>query len=292
MKPQAITLERTGVAQVRIGADQPLALIAGPCAIESESHSLNMAEAILNITSKLGIQLVFKSCYNKDCRSSIESFHGIGVEEGLGILQKVRDTFKIPVTSDVSNIEWIDATAAVVDMVQIPAYLCRQTHLLLAAGETGLPVHIKKGQFLSPWNMKNAAIKVASTGNRNILLTDRGTFLGYNALVSDMRCFRIMKETGFPVCYDATHSIQMPGSLGTSSGGQREFIPDLVRAAIAAGANALFIETHDNPAKALCDATTQLPLEYLEPVLQQAKAVYDLVADLSEVEIIQKAPVR
>ncbi|MCP3952767.1 MAG: 3-deoxy-8-phosphooctulonate synthase, partial [Desulfobacterales bacterium] len=216
MKTDTITLEKEGVAKVTIGPGQPLALIAGPCAIESEAHSLKMAEAILKITDKLGVQLVFKSCYNKDCRSSIESFHGLGLEEGLGILQKVRESFQIPVTSDVSNTAWIDDTAAVVDMVQIPAYLCRQTHLLLAAGETGLPVHIKKGQFLSPWNMKNAAIKVKSTGNRNILLTDRGTFLGYNALVTDMRCFRIMKETGFPVCYDATHSIQMPGSLGTS----------------------------------------------------------------------------
>jgi 2-dehydro-3-deoxyphosphooctonate aldolase (KDO 8-P synthase) len=176
-------------------------------------------------------------------------------------------------------------TARVVDLIQIPAYLSRQTHLLVAAGETGVPVHIKKGQYMSPWNMKNAAIKVESTGNQQIILTDRGTFLGYNMLVTDFRCFRIMRETGYPVCYDATHSIQMPGSLGTSSGGQREFIPALTRAAVGARVNALFMEVHDNPEKALCDATTQLSLKYLEPILLQAKAVYDLVQQWPDIEI-------
>jgi len=244
-----------------------------------------MAEAILDVTSRLGIQLIFKSCYDKDCRSSIKSYHGIGLEKGLDILSKVREQFGIPVTSDVSNVQWVEETAQVIDLIQIPAYLCRQTHLLRAAGKTGLPVHIKKGQFMSPWNMKNAAIKVESTGNKNIILTDRGTTLGYNMLVTDMRSFRIMKESGHPVCYDATHSIQMPGSLGTSSGGQREFIPELTRAAMGAGANALFIEVHDNPQEALCDATTQLPLKFLEPLLVQAKSVYDMVRQFAELEI-------
>ena len=273
------------VEEVVIGDRQPLTLIAGPCAIESEEHCLKMAGEIMEISQRVGVQFVFKSCYNKDCRSSIKSYHGIGLEKGLDILRKVRNTYRIPVTSDVSNIAWMKATADAVDLIQIPAYLCRQTHLLLAAGDTGRPVHIKKGQYMSPWSMKNAVLKVESTGNNQILLTDRGTFMGYNMLVSDMRCFRIMKESGYPVCYDATHSIQMPGSLGTSSGGQREFIPDLTRAAIGARINALFMEVHDDPDHALCDARTQLPLVYLEDLLKQAKQVYDLVQTLPDLQV-------
>lgn len=280
-----VHIGRERVEKVVVGENEPLTLIAGPCAIESEEHSLKMAEEISKITNKLNIQYIFKSCYNKDCRSSIKSFHGIGLEKGLQILSKVREKYKIPVTSDVSNAAWMEETASVVDLIQVPAYLCRQTHILLAAGNTGLPVHLKKGQFLSPWNFKNAVYKIESTGNRNIILTDRGTFFGYNMLVTDMRCFRIMRDSGYPVCYDATHSIQMPASLGTSSGGQREFIPDLTRAAMGAGANALFIEVHDNPQSALCDATTQLPLKFLEALLVQAKAIYDLVRQFPELEI-------
>ena len=280
-----IIIGNKDIDQVTIGSKQPLTVIAGPCAIESEEHCLKMAGNLREIAHRVGVQLIFKSCYNKDCRSSIKSFHGIGLEEGLRILQKVRDTCGIPVTSDVSSSNWMGDTADVVDLIQIPAYLCRQTHLLLAAGETGRPVHIKKGQYMSPWNMKNAVLKVESTGNNQILLTDRGTFMGYNMLVSDMRCFRIMKETGYPVCYDATHSIQMPGSLGTSSGGQREFIPDLTRAAIGARVNALFMEVHDDPDHALCDARTQLPLVYLEDLLKQLKRIYDLVQTLPDLEI-------
>lgn len=244
-----------------------------------------MAKNIKKITKNLGIQYIFKSCYNKDCRSSIKSFHGVGLKKGLSILRKVREQYKIPVTCDVSNVEWMEETAKVVDLIQIPAYLSRQTHLLTAAGKTRLPVHIKKGQYLSPWNMKNAALKVESTGNNRILLTDRGTFFGYNMLVSDMRCFKIMKETGYPVCYDATHSIQMPGSLGTCSGGQREFIPDLTQAAVAAGVNAVFMEIHDNPADALCDATTQLPLKHLKPLLERINKIYKLVQTMDSIEI-------
>jgi 2-dehydro-3-deoxyphosphooctonate aldolase (KDO 8-P synthase) len=280
-----VIIGNPGVKKVIVGEKRPLVLIAGPCAIESEEHSLRMADAILKIADKLGIQYIFKSCYDKDCRSSIKSFHGVGLEKGLHILQKVRETFQIPVTCDVSNAAWMDETAQIVDMIQIPAYLCRQTHLLVAAGETGLPVHIKKGQYLSPWNMKNAALKVESTGNKNIILTDRGTSFGYNMLVTDMRCFRIMKETGYPVCYDVTHSIQMPGSLGTSSGGQREFIPELTLAAMCARVNALFMEVHDSPEDALCDATTQLNLKYLGTLLEQAKTIYELVQQLPEIEI-------
>ncbi len=270
---------------VIIGKKRPLTLIGGPCAIESEDHCMHMCDKIKAITNKLEIQFIFKSCYNKDCRSSIKSFHGVGLDEGLKILEKVKNSFEVPVTCDVSNIEWMETTAEVVDMIQIPAYLCRQTHLLLAAGKTGKPVHIKKGQFLSPWNMKNAVLKIESTGNKKMILTDRGTFFGYNMLVSDMRSIQIMSETGYPVCYDATHSIQMPGSLGTSSGGQREFIPGLTRASIAAGASALFIEIHDDPNKALCDATTQLQLDKLENLLYQAKKIHTAILDLPDLEI-------
>ena len=280
-----VFIGRDDVTSVVVGEKRPLTVIAGPCAIESEDHSLRMAEAICEITQRLDIQYVFKSCYDKDCRSSIKSFHGLGLETGLGILERVRREFKVPVTTDVSDVAWMAATGEVADLIQIPAYLCRQSHLLIAAGNTGMPVNIKKGQFISPWNMKNAALKIESTGNDQIIMTDRGTFMGYNMLVNDMRCIRIMKESGHPVCYDATHSIQMPGSLGTSSGGQREHIPDLVRAAIAARSNALFMEVHDEPGKALCDATTQLPLEFLEPLLEQAKIIYDMVQEMPEIEV-------
>lgn len=273
------------IKKVVVGDGKPLTLIGGPCAIESEEHSLYMAKEIKKITDKLGIQYIFKSCYDKDSRTSIKSYHGIGIDKGLPILRKVKDKIGVPVTCDVSNVSWMDATAEVIDLIQIPAYLSRQTHLLLAAGRTGKPVNIKKGQFLSPWNVKNAALKVASTGNHDIILTDRGTFFGYNMLVSDIRCFKIMKETGYPVCYDGTHSIQLPGSLGTHSGGQREFIPSLVRAAVAAGINALFLEIHDDPDNALCDATTQLPLRHLESLLSQAKIIYDIQQQLPELNI-------
>lgn len=275
------------VREVVVSEDAPLVLIGGPCAIESREHTMRMAEAILAVTDKLGVQLVFKSCFDKDCRSSHKSFLGVGIEEGLEILAEVRREFGVPVTSDVSYLEWVEETAKVVDLIQIPAYLSRQTKLLLAAGETGKPVHVKKGQFLSPWNMKNAAMKIASTGNNGIILTDRGTFFGYDMLVNDMRCFRIMRETGYPVGYDCTHSIQLPGSLGTASGGRREFIPALTRAALAAGADLLFAEIHDNPAEALCDATTQLPLHHLEPLLKQAIAVRDMVRSMPDLEIIE-----
>lgn len=271
------------VARVVIGQHQPLTLIGGPCAIESEQHSLFMASELKAICSRVGVQFIFKSCYDKDCRSSIGSFHGIGLAQGLAILQRVREVHKVPVNCDVSNIEWMQETATVADMIQIPAYLCRQTHLLRAAGATGKPVHIKKGQFMSPWNMKNSVKKVEATGNTNILLTDRGTFFGYNMLVSDFRCLKIMQETGYPVCFDATHSVQMPSAMGTFSGGQREFIPLLVRAAMAAGAQALFMEIHDDPDRALSDPTTQIPLKHVEAVLRQAKAVYDLVRTMPEI---------
>lgn len=264
------------VRRVRIGGTEPLVFIGGPCAIESLDHALYMAERIETICAKVGVPWIYKSCYDKDCRSSPESFHGLGQESGLEILAKVRERFGVPVSSDFSAPEWGAATGQVCDFVQVPAYLCRQTSILRAAAGTGRPVHLKKGQFMSPWNMKNSVRKLERFGCEDILLTDRGTFFGYNMLVNDFRCFPIMMETGYPVCLDASHSIQMPTSMGNISGGQREYIPHLTRAAAACGIHALFIEVHDNPPKALSDANTVMDIVYLERVLSQAKAMHDL----------------
>jgi 2-dehydro-3-deoxyphosphooctonate aldolase (KDO 8-P synthase) len=235
-----------------------------------------MAEMIGAICGRVGVQWIYKSCYDKDCRSSPMSFHGLGLECGLQVLADVRREFDVPVVSDFSEPSWGPATGEVCDMVQVPAYLCRQTSMLRAAARTGRPVHLKKGQFMSPWNMKNSVRKIEVTGNDQILLTDRGTFMGYNMLVNDMRCFPIMTETGYPVCFDATHSVQLPTSLGNISGGQREFIPYLVRAAVACGINALFMEVHNDPANAMSDSNTVLDIQYLENILNQAKAVHEV----------------
>lgn len=270
------------VNKVTIGPKQPLAFIGGPCAIESKEHAFKMAELIGEVCDKLSIPWIYKSCYDKDCRSSAESFHGCGIDSGLEILSEVRNKFKVPVVSDFSDAAWAKQTGEVCDMVQVPAYLCRQTSILRAAAETNRPINLKKGQFMSPWNMKNSVRKIESFGNDQILLTDRGTFMGYNMLVNDMTCFPIMKQSGHPVCYDASHSIQLPTSMGNISGGQREFIPYLVRAALACGVDALFMEVHDNPPKALSDANTVLNIKYLENILYQAKRVYALRNELLE----------
>ncbi len=274
MIPKIITVGGNGVAEVQIGGTLPLAFLGGPCAIETRTHALEMTERIGEVCAALDIPWVYKSCYDKDCRSSENSFHGIGMDAGLDILAEVRSAYKIPVVSDFSDAAWAARTAETVDMLQIPAYLCRQTHVLKAAGETGKPLHVKKGQFMSPWNMKISVRKIESTGNEQILLTDRGTFFGYNMLINDYRNFPIMLETGYPVCFDATHSVQMPTSMGNVSGGQREFIPHLVRAAAGAGINALFMEVHDNPNEALSDPNTQLDIRYLKNILAQAKAMH------------------
>lgn len=274
MKPKQITVGYDGVRPVVIGGTEPIVFIGGPCAIESPDHSFMMAERIGAICRKLEISWIFKSCYDKDCRSSLDSFHGLGLEEGLQVLATVRREFGVPVTSDFSDPSCGAATGEVCDLVQVPAYLCRQTSILRAAALTKRPVHLKKGQFMSPWNMKNSARKLESFGCKSILLTDRGTFFGYNMLVNDFRAFPIMAETGYPVCFDGTHSIQLPTSMGNISGGQREFIPHLVRAAAACGINALFMEVHDNPPKALSDANTVLDIQYLERVLAYAKAMH------------------
>ena len=271
------------VNKVHIGENLPLAFLGGPCAIESRDHAFKMAELIGEICLKVGISWVYKSCYDKDCRSSPESFHGLGKDYGLTILSDIRAEFKVPVVSDFSDAAWAPATGEVCDMVQVPAYLCRQTSILRAAANTGRVIHLKKGQFMSPWNMKNSVRKIESFGNNQILLADRGTFMGYNSLVNDMTSFPIMQKTGYPVCFDATHSIQLPTSMGNISGGQREFIPFLVRAAVGCGINALFMEVHDNPKKALSDANTVLDIKYLKNILEQAVLMHQ-----TRLEILDK----
>jgi len=280
MEKTTVEVGYGSVARVKIGDRLPLAFIGGPCAIESRKHAFKMAESINEICRRVNIPWIYKSCYDKDCRSSPDSFHGIGVDDGLRILSDIRDEFSVPVVSDFSEPSWAVATGEVCDLVQIPAYLCRQTSILRAAAQTNRPVHLKKGQFMSPWNMKNSVRKLEADGCNQIILADRGTFMGYSMLVNDMTCFPIMAETGYPVCFDATHSIQMPTSMGNISGGQREFIPYLVRAATACGINSLFMEVHDDPPNALSDANTVLDIQYLENILGQAKIVHETRLEL------------
>jgi len=263
------------VKPVEIGADLPLVFIGGPCAIESRDHALFMADKISAICSELGLNWIYKSCYDKDCRSAPDSFHGLGVDHGLSILSEIRDMFNVPVVSDFSDPAWGKATGEVCDLVQVPAYLCRQTSILRSAASTGRPIHLKKGQYMSPWNMKNSVRKLEHFGIKDILLTDRGTFFGYNMLVNDFTSLPIMAKTGYPVCFDATHSIQLPTSMGNVSGGQRNFIPHLVRAAAATGINALFMEVHNDPSNALSDPNTVLDIQYLPYVLRNAQEIHN-----------------
>ena len=280
MNKKLIQIGYGNVPKIKIGDRLPLVFIGGPCAIETREHAFKMAKEIQVICRRVGIDWIYKSCYDKDCRSSPDSFHGLGPDHGLRILADIRDEFGIPVVSDFSDPSWGIATGEVCDLVQVPAYLCRQTSILQAAAKTERPVHLKKGQFMSPWNMKNSVRKIEAFGNDKILLTDRGTFFGYNMLVNDMTNFPIMARTGYPICFDATHSIQMPTSMGNISGGQREFIPYLVRAAVACGVNALFMEVHDDPPNALSDANTVLDIKYLENILGQAKDVHQMRLEL------------
>ena len=263
------------VNKICIGDNHPLVFILGPCAIESRDHAFLMAELISNICNKSGVPWIYKSCYDKDCRSSPKSFHGIGIDQGLKILSEVRDNFNVPVVADFSNSSWAEKTGSICDMVQVPAYLCRQTSILKAAANTKKPVLLKKGQFMSPWNLKNSVKKITAEGNEQVLLTDRGTFFGYNMLVNDMTSFPIMAQTGNPVCFDATHSVQLPTSMGNISGGQREFIPYLVRAAVACGVNALFMEVHNDPDNAKSDSNTVLDIKYLENIIFQARNIHE-----------------
>ncbi|WP_406238285.1 3-deoxy-8-phosphooctulonate synthase [Acetobacter orientalis] len=259
-----------------VGNSQPFVLIAGPCQIESAAHALETASALKEICEKAEIGLIYKSSFDKANRTSLSSARGVGMHEGLSILADVRECLSLPVLTDVHAPEQCAPVAEAVDVLQIPAFLCRQTDLLLAAGRTGAAVNVKKGQFLAPWDMQHVAAKIASTGNHNIMLCERGTSFGYNTLVNDMRGLPVMAQTGYPVVFDATHSVQQPGGLGGASGGQREFAPVLSRAALAIGVAALFIETHQNPDQAPSDGPNMLPLTTLPTLLEQFKAFDDL----------------
>jgi 2-dehydro-3-deoxyphosphooctonate aldolase (KDO 8-P synthase) len=253
------------------GLSQPFFLIAGPCVIESEKLVLNTAFKLKDITTRLGIPFIFKSSFDKANRSSINSYRGPGMQEGLRILQKVKQQLDVPVLTDVHEDTDIPAVAEVVDVLQTPAFLCRQTNFITRVAAAGLPVNIKKGQFLSPWEMKNVSDKAKATGNEQIMVCERGASFGYNNLVSDMRSLAIMRDTGCPVVFDGTHSVQLPGGQGDSSGGQREFIPVLARAAIAVGIAGLFMETHPDPANAKSDGPNAWPLDRMEALLKTLK---------------------
>jgi 2-dehydro-3-deoxyphosphooctonate aldolase (KDO 8-P synthase) len=261
------------LAGAHIGIDQPLLVIAGPCVIESETLVQEVAGRLREITRRLALPFVFKSSFDKANRSSKKSFRGPGLEQGLKVLEGVRRTFGVPVLTDVHEDTPLAEVAAVVDVLQTPAFLCRQTNFILNVAACGKPVNIKKGQFLSPWEMRNVVEKARSTGNEHIMVCERGFSFGYNNLVADMRSLAVMRECDCPVIFDATHSVQLPGGRGESSGGQREFVPVLARAAVAAGVAGVFMETHPNPERALSDGPNAWPLERIEPLLETLKAL-------------------
>ena len=269
------------VRDIRIGNDLPFVLIAGPCQIESEAHAFEVADALRDAAQAAGVPLIYKSSFDKANRTSAGAARGVGMARGLAILAAVRERFLIPVLTDVHAADQCDPAAEVVDVLQIPAFLCRQTDLLLAAGETGRAVNVKKGQFLAPWDMAQVAAKIASTGNESILLTERGVSFGYNALVNDFRGLPIMARTGYPVVFDATHSVQQPGGQGTHSGGQREFAPVLARAALAVGVAAVFIEAHPDPDAAPSDGATMIPLADMPALIRRLQA-FDQLAKRPE----------
>jgi 2-dehydro-3-deoxyphosphooctonate aldolase (KDO 8-P synthase) len=273
---EAATQRVVQVGTVAIGNDRPFVLIAGPCAIESRSHAMEMADALRGLSASTGVPVIYKSSYDKANRTSVAGARGIGMADGLAILAEVRERFGLPVLTDVHGPEQCAPAAEAVDVLQIPAFLCRQTDLLLAAGETGKTINVKKGQFLAPWDMAHVAAKIASTGNHNVLLCERGASFGYNTLVSDMRGLPIMARTGYPVVFDATHSVQQPGGQGASSGGQREFAPVLARAALAVGVAAVFIETHEDPDRAPSDGPNMIPLREMPALVARLKAYDDL----------------
>lgn len=261
------------IGGIEVGNDLPFALIAGPCALESREHALETSQALVEIARRCGIGLIYKTSFDKANRTSLNSPRGIGMKKALPILAEVRERWNCPVLTDVHTEEQCAPVAEAVDVLQIPAFLCRQTDLLVAAARTGRAVNVKKGQFLAPWDMKNVAAKLVSAGNENVLLTERGVSFGYNTLVSDMRSLPIMAETGFPVVFDATHSVQQPGGQGTSSGGQREFVPVLARAAVAVGVAAVFMETHQDPDSAPSDGPNMIPLAQIEQIVQVLAAL-------------------
>ncbi len=262
--------------------ETPFVLLSGPCALEGRDRVLRIAEGIKKITDKLGIPYVFKASYDKANRSSIDSYRGPGLEDGLELLSEVKERFDLPLLSDVHTVEQAEIAGEVLDIVQVPAFLSRQTDLVVAAGETDKIVNVKKGQFLAPWDIDQVVKKIESTGNERIILTERGASFGYNNLVVDMRSIPRMKETGYPVVFDATHSVQLPGGQGNKSGGEREYVPHLTRAACGVGIDALFMEVHDNPEVAKSDSSTMIPLDKLEDILKQALAIDEVVKGRSE----------
>lgn len=266
------------VGDVEIGG-RDLFLIAGPCVIESEEHCLRMAEQIKRVAESLAVPFIFKASYDKANRSSLRSFRGPGLHRGVRILERVKRELDVPILTDVHETQQVPVAAEVVDVVQIPAFLCRQTDLLLAAGRSGRAVNLKKGQFMAPWDMHHAVEKVTSTGNHRVMITERGTSFGYNNLVVDMRSFPIMRRWGYPVVFDVTHSLQLPGGEGSRSGGLAEFIEDLARAGVACGVDGLFMEVHDHPERALSDGPNALALERLAPLLSMVKALHAVIQE-------------
>ena len=265
------------IGNVSVGNDLPLALISGPCALEGRNHALEMSHALVEMTDRLGIGLIYKTSFDKANRTSLKGNRGIGMKEGLPILAEVRETYGCPVVTDVHLPDDCATVAEVVDLLQIPAFLCRQTDLIVAAAKTGKALNIKKGQFLAPWDMVNVVAKAVESGNENVMVCERGTSFGYNTLVSDMRSLPVMAETGCPVVFDATHSVQQPGGQGTASGGQREFVPVLARAAVAIGVAAVFVETHQEPDSAPSDGPNMMRLDQMEALLRNLMA-FDQVA--------------
>jgi 2-dehydro-3-deoxyphosphooctonate aldolase (KDO 8-P synthase) len=265
---------------VVIGQGVPLVLIAGPCVIEDYKTTVAIASFLKDLTTKLDMPFIFKASYDKANRTSINSFRGPGIKDGLEILGKLKAELDITILADVHRINEVPSAAQVLDIIQIPAFLCRQTDLIVEVAKTGKPINIKKGQFLAPWDIVNVVEKVTSTGNKRILITERGTMFGYNNLVADFRGIKIMQDAGSPVIFDATHSIQLPGGAGTSSGGRREFAPILARAAVAAGADGIFMEVHTDPEKALCDGPNSLKIDTIDGLLAQLKAIREAVVTL------------
>ena len=260
------------IGDVEIGENQPIAFITGPCQLENRDHAMMMADKISRLCAKNGAQFIFKASYDKANRSSISSARGIGMDEGLRILNDIGREFNCPVITDVHEASQCDAASEAVDILQIPAFLCRQTDLLLAAGKTGKPINVKKGQFMAPWDMWNVAEKIASTGNRDILLCERGTSFGYNTLVNDFRGLQTMAETGYPVIFDATHSVQQPSGQGNTSGGERQFVAGLARAACAMGISGVFIETHQDPDNAPCDGPNMIAIDHMGALMDDLLA--------------------
>lgn len=265
------------IGNLTIEENGPLFLIAGPCVVEDEETTLRVASFLKETSHAMDLPVIFKTSYDKANRTSLGAYRGPGLEKGLEIIQRVKEETGLPVLSDVHEMPEIEKAAKVLDVIQIPAFLCRQTNLVVSAAQTGLPINLKKGQFLSPREMEPAIRKITSTGNRKVLITERGASFGYNNLVVDMRSIPIMKDFGFPVVFDATHSVQLPGSGGTSTGGQREFVEYLSRAAVAAGANGVFMEVHPSPDSALCDGPNSLPLDQVRPLLAMLQKIHRLI---------------